>query len=336
LPLGRLDHAATRDFLRAVADGASDEVASAVFRATQGHPLFLVEVVRLLRMGGHGLRGDLDTSTLPIPFGVREAIRERLAPLCPDLMLALEIASVLDPSVVAGLLAEVGGIDQDDAAFRLVKLMDKQVLVDRGSGSYAFDHALVREVVYRDLPLTRRHELHARAGEALGRRHDAGAAEIARHFFEAGARHRDRAVGYALQSAERAALLGAYDDAVATLEHARRAIADSGSRRLVEVDLGLGRVFMQAGHFERGRAACMRTAEVARAQDDVALLAESALAYGAATVPSMVMSELVGLLGEAFERIDEAHPLRPRLMARLAAARQPEPPQLRRADSAGA
>lgn len=326
LPLGRLDRSATHDFLREVADGASNEVESTVFRATQGLPLFLVELVRLLMAGG-GLRASLGASRLPIPFGVRESIRQRLASLSPDLLIALEIASVLDPSISAGLLAEVSGIEADDAALRLAGLVDRHVLVERDNGSYAFDHALVREVVYRDLPLTRRHELHALAGDALARRPDAGAAEVARHFFDAGARHRDRAVDYALLSAEHAAELGAYDDAITTLEHARRALADIGARgRLANVDLGLGRVLMQSGNFERGRAACLRAAEEAQVQEDVTLLAESALAYGAATVPSMVISELVRLLGEALERIDEAHPLRPRLMARLAAARQPEPP----------
>jgi hypothetical protein len=183
LPLGRLDRTATHDFLQEVSDGASDEVASAVFRVTEGHPRFLVELVRLLKAGG-GPQGELGTSHLVIPFGVREAIRQRLATLLPELTVALEIASVLDPSISVGLLADVGRIEEDEAALLLTGLVDRQVL--------------------------RRHELHALPGEALRRRPDTGAAEIARHFSDAGARHRDRAVRYVLQSAEGAALLGAY------------------------------------------------------------------------------------------------------------------------------
>jgi tetratricopeptide (TPR) repeat protein len=326
LPLGRLDRAAIHDFLDRFGGGTSEEIESAVISATQGHPLFLVELVRLLGATG-GLRAAAGVSRLPVPHGVRETIRQRLAPLPPELSIALEIASVLDPSISAGLLAEVGGLDRDDTELRLAGLCERQVLAPRDEVSYAFDHALVREVVYRDLPLTRRHELHALAGNALERRPDARVEELARHFWSAGARHRERAVRYTLRCAERAATLGAFDDAIAELERARRALDGAGPARLVaELDLGLGRAHMQAGDVERGRIACLRAAEQARRQDDAVLLAEAALAYGAAIVPAMVMTELVTLIGEALERIGEQHPLRPRLMARLAAARQPEPP----------
>src|SRR5262249_17835786 len=83
----------------------------------------------------------------------------------------------------------------------------------------------------------------------------------------------------------------------------------------------------------KGRELCGKAAEMARALDDAELLALAGLAYGSVLIMGGVDPFLVRVLEEALARLPEADTaLRARVMARLAAARQPGPPDTRERD----
>src|SRR6185436_6628701 len=101
------------------------------------------------------------------------------------------------------------------------------ILVERGRHRYGFGHGLICEALYRDLPNTRRMELHARAAEVLDRDlgdPDRSWAELAHHLLEAGPRFVERAVACAIHAAARALDAVAYEDALTILERAGAAL----------------------------------------------------------------------------------------------------------------
>src|SRR4029077_10497591 len=117
----------------------------------------------------------------------------------------------------------------------------------------------------------------------------------------------------------------AFEDAAALLDRARAAIPpgplESSLRARVLVASGEAR--SRSGD-NAGRELCVEAAKIAREVGDATLLADAGLAYGAVFTMGGVDPVLVGMLEQALAMLDTADsPLRARVMARLAAARQP-------------
>ena len=310
LQLARL-HAADVAMLVHDRVGDADEaLVASVFETTQGNALFVDEIVRDLV--AHGSRSGL-------PLGVREIIRQRLQLVSVDARAVLEVAAVLGVEVVPAVLRRLAPADAID------EVIAAGVLVARAD-RLRFSHALYREALYHDLPRNRREALHrevarvlASVGVPLG--------ELAHHLLEAGPEVAGEAIDHAIRAAELALDGFAFEDARAILERARAAIppgADETTLRC-RVSIALGAAALRSGDAS-GRTACAEAAQVARTLDDPALLAAAGLAYGSVFVMGGVDPVLVGILEEALARLPEVDTaLRARVMARLAAARQPSP-----------
>src|SRR5205814_10313446 len=97
----------------------------------------------------------------------------------------------------------------------------------RRAGRSWFSHALVREVVYRELGPAERRALHASVGTALERAAVSEAAsplmELAHHALEAGG-ELPRLVDLTVRAAARAAAIAAADQGIAILERALAAL----------------------------------------------------------------------------------------------------------------
>src|SRR5262249_54054035 len=96
-------------------------------------------------------------------------------------------------------------------------------LRETGIELYAFDHALIQQVLYAGLPPHRKRRLHQAAGEALERLPEQErarrAAELAAHFLKADAR--TRALPYLLLAGSQAEAVYAHAEAE---QHYRRAL----------------------------------------------------------------------------------------------------------------
>ncbi len=301
--------------------GADEILSASVYDTTQGNPLFVAEVIRDVRARGAA------RSPTEIPLGVREAIRQRLSLVTDDVRRMLEAGSVLGVAFRRQDLERmiVGSAPVQDA-------LDRGVLTDLG-GSLRFSHALYREALYHDLPREARERLHREAARALAEA-SAPVAEIAHHLLEAGPDAAPEAINQAIRAAEAALAMFAFEDALLLLERARLAVPEgelAGALR--------GRVLVATGEARirsgdpSGRALCVEAAEIARERGDAGLLAAAGLAYGAVFMMGSVDPSLVGILEEALARLPEQdEPLRARVMARLAAARQPSPIERRQRD----
>ncbi|MGH7822971.1 MAG: ATP-binding protein, partial [Candidatus Binatia bacterium] len=291
----------------------SAALARRLHRETEGNPFFVDEIVRLL--GLEGLLEGPAATALPVPHGVRHAIRRRLDPLdgeCRDL---LRTAAVIGRAFELAALRRLSGRDAES----LLELLGEAIghgIVDAdpsARGRYRFSHALVRETLYDEHSPATRTGLHRRIGEALEEIHredpDPPLTELAHHFLEAAPPGQpEKAIDYATRAGRRAAAALAYEEAA---ELYRRALAalelapERDGRLRCDLLRALGAVLWKAADEPGAREAFRMAADVARSVDDPVRVAESAL--GLAGEGSGRLWLQSGIVDEAVvDRIEEA------------------------------
>ncbi|MCH8281267.1 MAG: protein kinase [Chloroflexi bacterium] len=237
----------------------------AVHRQTEGNPLFVTEVVRLLvqegevgasRPAGAEPLRDSDTWTVRIPEGVREVIGRRLDRLSDRCNETLTMASVIGREFT---LEQLVPLIEDLTRDHLLEVLDEALAskvieeLPRAVGRYQFTHALIQETLAEELSSTRKVQIHARIAQALeemyGEQADSYSAELAHHFGEAqtvlGAQ---KLIHYSLLAGQHALDGFAFEEAVAHFERGLTAkgLADSGMEPAADEEgaallFGLGR-----------------------------------------------------------------------------------------------
>ncbi|HEV3475008.1 MAG TPA: AAA family ATPase, partial [Actinomycetota bacterium] len=309
---------------------AADDLIAKVHDATEGNPLFVGEVARLLSTEG-GLPDRETARALPIPETLRQAIRRRLEPLSVRARQAIAVASAtISEEFQAAPIQRVSDLLPEDVLQALGECVGAGILeeVPGLPGGFTFSHGVVRETIYDELPTPDRLRLHLAFGTALEeqyRRDPRGnVSEVAYHFFQAAPLGEvEKAVEYAVEAADRASRLYAWENAAAHYERALRALAlrePVDERRRCELLLSMGQAQNRAGDVPGARETFLRAAESARTLGAPDLLAAAALGYGRYTLTIGVSDHiLVGLLEEALAELGaEESPLRVDVMTRLA------------------
>jgi DNA-binding CsgD family transcriptional regulator/tetratricopeptide (TPR) repeat protein len=198
-----------------------------VHSRTEGNPLFIGEVLRMLEQEGND---DRDDAAFRLPEGVREVIGRRLNRLTERCNYVLTVASVIGRDFEFSQLIDL--ID-DTTADDLLESLDEAVAAKIVSeapesvGRYQFTHALIQQTLSEELSLTRRTRLHARIAESLeqlyGDDADSHSTELAHHFAQAETvLGTMKLVRYSIAAGERAISSNAYEEA---LVHFQRALA---------------------------------------------------------------------------------------------------------------
>jgi DNA-binding SARP family transcriptional activator len=302
---------------------AATTVVQAIHTETDGNPLFVVEVVRLLDAERRIAEGDAD---VPIPPGVRAVIGQRLRQLSEPCRNLLAAASVIGREFGLDALARLGDVPRDPLLDLLDEAMAERIVGDvPGSpGRLRFGHALIRDTLYDELTPARRLRLHQQAGEALEAVYAADLephfAELARHFFAAApAGAADQAIAYARRAGDRAAHQLAYEEAARHYEMALTLVDEPMAR--CELLLGLGDARARAGDMRASKDVFHEAAELAERHDLPEHLARAALGYGGRIFWEVSRDDdrLLSLLERALAKLGrEDSDLRVRLLARLA------------------
>ena len=194
-----------------------------IHQRTEGNPLFVTEIIRMLP--DEALEEDQDYLT-SIPEGVRDAIGRRLNRLSEGCNQFLTTASVVGREFDFRLLATLMDEHDETSLLGLVEeSLDSHVIEELSAGEerYQFSHALIQETLLDELSSARRVRLHARIGQALeglyGPDAEGHAAELAHHFAEAEpVLGPDKLVRYSLLAGEQALASYAYEDALTHFE----------------------------------------------------------------------------------------------------------------------
>jgi predicted ATPase len=216
---------------------AADALTAFVYQRTDGNALFMVNIVEHLvqqggmvrRAGQWTLREGAGAPGASLPEGLRALLLRRIEALTPEARRVLEAASVVGETfTVTAVAAGVQGPSEDVEAVCEALAVQRHFLDDTGwavwpdgtrSGSYRFQHALYRQVLYECLSTMRCMQLHQRIGARLEAGYGAQAGEVAAQLavhFERGGEVQ-RAVHYWQQAGDTAARRNAYHEAIAAL-----------------------------------------------------------------------------------------------------------------------
>ena len=266
---------------------APDAVVDVVRRRSEGNPFFTAELLRMLsedgslalRDGSWTLEGTLAET---LPDTVQGVIAARIDRLPWNEKQALQVAAVVGRTFWAGAVAGLGGdADAIDGLVERGLLVDNATSSIEGERELAFIHVLTRDVAYASIPRARRTQAHAATGAWIehvthGRAEEY--AEILAHHFER-ADDPARAARYAAMAGDRSRKLFVARDAIRWYERGLEAAATlpHEPRRPVEARLLLGRsgAYEQVGRYQDAEADINRALVLARAADDVGLVAEA-------------------------------------------------------------
>jgi predicted ATPase len=223
-----------------------EEFAGVLHARTEGHPLFMVDLLRYLRdrgvivqdRGAWALARAAPDLRRELPESIRGMIERKVGQLSTADRYLLMAASVQGPEFDSAVVARVLGREAADVEERLEVLECVHVLVRRIREQafpdrtltlrYGFVHVLYQNALYAALQPTRKAAWSAAAAQALldhyGEKSAGLAAELAVLF--AAARAPERAADYYLAAAENAARNFAHHEAVAL---ARRGLALLGT-----------------------------------------------------------------------------------------------------------
>ena len=210
---------------------------AAIHHRTEGNPLFVGELVRLLSSEGRLTRAtEAASESLPIPPSVREVIGRRLRLLPEDSRRILALAAVLGREFEFGALGHLSGLSEEQLLDVLEEAIRVHVLaeVPAAPDRLRFAHALIRDTLYGELGGLRRLRLHREVGEALeafyGEDREPHLAELAHHFQSAGAAgNAAKAIQYARAAGDRAVRLLAFEEAVRLYGMALDALGRDGA-----------------------------------------------------------------------------------------------------------
>ncbi|WP_353813427.1 adenylate/guanylate cyclase domain-containing protein [Agromyces sp. SYSU T00266] len=237
-----------------------NQVAALAARA-EGSPLFLLELLQVLRAGA---------AVDYLPQSIEGLIAARIDRLSPADRNLLRRLAVLGAGFRQEHMPAVLGVTATDVG-RQVKILRRLggfLSVD-ASGWVQFQHSLIRDVAYAGLPFKTRRELHAQVGDAIAASsadHPSGQVELLSiHYSEA---HRwPEAWRSSREAGERA------KDIYANLEAAtfyRRALSSSRHvpdltpAQVGDVSEALGDVLEQAGMFDESIEAYRQAARLVR------------------------------------------------------------------------
>ena len=284
-----LEEAETRAF---VSDRLGRPVTAGFVRRlreqTEGNAFFIQETLRAVEDADLPSPETVTESSLErvgVPDGVAEVILRRMLNLSALGVEALVAASVIGREFRLGVVEElldakpqevITAVEENIVA-GLIREETSQVDV------FAFSHAVVREVLYRQLTASRRVRLHHRVAmalEGMAEREAVNPAELAHHFWLA--RHfagDGPARRYSIAAAERATKLLAYEEAAAHFCHALELFGDGEDSERCDVLLALGRAQWHAGG-ETARATFLAAADSASRRGNPEQLAKAAIGLG--------------------------------------------------------
>jgi DNA-binding SARP family transcriptional activator/predicted ATPase len=194
LPLSPLTAEETAALAAQVANRPLDTAdSSALYRATKGNPLFVVESVRVGLRNPDGKFADSSGAGAPPPR-IHAVITARLAQLSAPAYELAGLASAFGQSFSIDLLAKASDWDDDSLSAALDELWQRRLIEGQGEthgvAQYDFTHDRLREVTYAELSPVRRRFLHRRIAIALEELHPANpesvSSRLAAHYEAAG------------------------------------------------------------------------------------------------------------------------------------------------------
>ena len=212
------------------ASGLPPEVVRQVVEKTDGVPLFIEELLKMILESGL-LREEggryVPTGPLPslaIPTTLQDSLMARLDRLSTAREVA-QIGAAIGREFSHDMIQAVAMMDEATLVRGLAQLLCGEIIYRRGrppATTYIFKHALIRDAAYQSLLKSRRYVFHLRIAQALTDRSPEIVANepelLAHHFAEAG--QHEQAILHWQRAAQRSIEKSANSEGIAYLRHA--------------------------------------------------------------------------------------------------------------------
>jgi DNA-binding CsgD family transcriptional regulator len=260
LTLAPLTQAEMSSFARdALRDNAVDpQSVQRAIALSEGNPLFAEELLQ------HALDGATDSTSLTL----RTLILGRLRPLTEEQRLILVHAAVIgryfEPKLLAATVAKP--LELVMQAIRCGR--DNQLIVEDSSGGYSFRHALVQEILCRELLVSEVQAVHAKIARALEKSGNAAThpVELAHHFWEAN--DVAKAIQYCERAGDVASAAFSFAEAAKFYERAIGSIPASANHDRSRLYEKLAEAMFNAGMAERSLRSYAQALESLSTVDD--------------------------------------------------------------------
>lgn len=250
-------------------------LAQQLYQETEGNPFFLMEIIKAL-FDNHKISidqdiwvGDFDqisASRFPLPARVNDVVRYRINQLDKATQEAVSIAAVIGREFDFELLKDAWEGNPEKTLQALDTLLRRR-LVEEGSGSlsrdYSFTHHKIQEVIYEDISLRRRNQIHDRIGSILegatSEKSPDLAGELAFHFSHSKQLSKEnyqKAIHYLLLAGDQARLMYAQREATGYYHQALELLKGEGDyQRRARVNVKLGVTYLNAFDYEQAHQA---------------------------------------------------------------------------------
>jgi serine/threonine protein kinase/class 3 adenylate cyclase len=243
-------------------------LAEAVYRQTEGNPLFIQEVIRyaaesgLIKREGDQWVATTESLITQIPEGLKDVIGRRLSGLSDACNRVLSVASVIGRDFAVDVLQQVGGITEEELMLALEEAMRVSLIEEVKGGREArfrFTHAFFRQTLYEEMIAPRRLRMHNEVAKALEQHYstrvEEHAVELAEHYAHSSSEDDLRlAVAYGEIAAARAASVYAFGEAARLLEQAvqvQEIVEPTDAETLYRLMITLSACLLAAGDAER-------------------------------------------------------------------------------------
>jgi len=219
------------------------DLGNRILRRAGGNPLYVEEIVRgLIERGalereGSQWRVTGDEAAADIPASIQAMLLARVDRMPHDVRRLAQEAAVLGPQFDSAFLKVIAG-DSTQVEADLDLLCDSEIVEEVAGGNstssqlYRFTQTLLQDVIYQNLLVQRRTEMHGRIGVALERLSGEAPERLEDlvqlgHHFSLSA---DKAKGarYLMAAGDRARAIFANDDAIRHYQQALQVLASAG------------------------------------------------------------------------------------------------------------
>lgn len=278
--LQRLPEESMTDFLSSILGKTdlSDEFLNRIYGETEGNPLFIMELVKLMVEEGvvRNIKGTWMLAKAPeevdIPSKIYDVIVRRLGRVKEEHREVLDYASVIGEVVTSETLTDVMRIERVQLLEGLRTLEKNHRLVRSFNGSYKFDHAKVKEVLYNEIPQELRMEYHSIIAQAIESANEGNLEDViedlAFHYHRC--KSEAKALHYLIRAAEKAKKEYSNEEAIRFYIEALEYDEDRGKKGGVfEV---LGEIYHLIGNHASAKESLAKALELAEGEREKARL----------------------------------------------------------------
>lgn len=236
-----------------------------IFTETNGNPFFVLETLKLLRDNGsiylenNEWRVRQDGFTLEVPDRVEDVFMRQITGLNEEEHEVLQVASVIGYKFDISILAAMVEMRKINLLKMCQRIEKELTIINSTENGYQFEHPMLRELLYNEIPTVLRREYHLMIAEEYKRIYDgdfgALVGEVAQHYRLAG--EYAEAIPLLYKAGSRAFKISAFREASMLLEDLLRAVEDNNNRLpedITDTDiyLKLGICFEEIGQWEQG------------------------------------------------------------------------------------